>query len=109
MEARPSWVPSRSGEEAADPLHDRIAPTVPDIRPVEDGADAEVEGHYAQFAIGPDLGRADPRFPSLLSEWALRTELVWPGYPDSRTSAKLARAMRPQGKPLDITISVGRC
>ena len=43
------------GIEGANPLHDQLAPAVPDIRPVEDGADAEVEGHHAQLARGSGL------------------------------------------------------
>ena len=37
------------GIKGADALHDKVASLVPDIVPVEDRADAEVEGHHAQF------------------------------------------------------------
>ena len=40
------------GVKGADALHDKVASLVPDIVPVEDRADAEVEGHYAQFVRG---------------------------------------------------------
>jgi hypothetical protein len=53
------------GIEGANPLHDQLAPEVPDIQPVEDSADAEVEGHHTQLARGSGLRRrgcGDRRF-----------------------------------------------
>ena len=40
------------GVKGADALHDKVASLIPDIVPVEDRADAEVEGHYTQFVRG---------------------------------------------------------
>ena len=44
------------GVKGADALHDKVASLVPDIVPVEDRADAEVEGHHAQFVRGSEFG-----------------------------------------------------
>ena len=44
------------GVKGADALHDKVSSLVPDIVPVEDGADAEVEGHHAEFVRGSAFG-----------------------------------------------------
>ena len=44
------------GVKGADALHDKVASLVPDIVPVEDRADAEVEGHHAEFVRGSEFG-----------------------------------------------------
>ncbi len=61
------------GVEAADPLHDPIAPAVPDIRPIEDFADAEIEGHHAQFPRGGCGPRLFGAWRPDIRDWRTRT------------------------------------